>query len=197
MSEDERLGLFQQAITALTSWLDQSQTPYTLIGGIAVSLLSSPRATQDVDAVVWTDESKWSGLLESAASFGIAPRISGPIEFARRARVLLLRHEPSGVGLDISLGSLPFEREMIEHATLLSKSGIKARAPRVEDLIVTKIVARRPKDLADVESMLESSPSLDLNRIRKLAAEFADATDTPEILSDFESLLTRNQARKR
>ncbi|HKV42816.1 MAG TPA: hypothetical protein VJX67_26695 [Blastocatellia bacterium] len=40
MSEDN-IASFQGAIGALTGWLEEDGIPYTLIGGIAVSLLST------------------------------------------------------------------------------------------------------------------------------------------------------------
>jgi hypothetical protein len=112
-----------------------------------------------------------------------------------RARMLLLKHESSGIGLDISLGALEFEREMIQRSTPLSKGGITARVPTIEDLIVTKLVAHRQKDLSDIEALLSVGKKLDLSRIRSLATQFAKATDQPEILSSLEALLKKTKAR--
>jgi hypothetical protein len=73
--------------------------------------------------VIWLDQEKWPQELDAAARHGLVPRISQPLEFATRARVLLLRHEPSSIPLDLSLGALEFEREMIRRSVSLSKAG--------------------------------------------------------------------------
>ncbi len=81
---------FGTALAALSAWLEKSGIPYAIIGGVAVSLQAIPRYTQDIDAVVWTDDATWGALVASAATFGIRSRIDDPIGFAARTRVLLL-----------------------------------------------------------------------------------------------------------
>lgn len=78
--------------------------------------MAQPRATQDIDAVTWLDLAETSGFVKSGARFGFFPRISDPIEFALKSRVLLLQHNQAKIDVDISLGALPFEQEMIERA---------------------------------------------------------------------------------
>lgn len=89
---------------------------YAIIGGAAIDFLAQPRATQDIDAVTWLDLAETSGFVKSGARFGFFPRISDPIEFALKSRVLLLQHNQAKIDVDISLGALPFEQEMIERA---------------------------------------------------------------------------------
>lgn len=113
------------------------------------------------------------------------------LEFAKQSRVLLLRHTGSAVSADISCGSLPFEKEMIERSYTLDIGGYSLRVPTPEDLIITKAVAHRPKDLVDIESILSVNPSLDLERIRYWMRQFADVLETPELLESLEKLLVQ------
>ncbi|HEX8844021.1 MAG TPA: nucleotidyl transferase AbiEii/AbiGii toxin family protein [Pyrinomonadaceae bacterium] len=180
---------FVGALEALTDWLDDEQVPYTAIGGVAVSLLAQPRATQDIDAVVWLDEKKWESFFIAGKAYGFEPRLSDVIDFAAKARVLLLRHQISGISIDISLGALPFEREMIERAVTLEIGALKLKVPTPEDLIITKAVAQRPKDIADIEAILNIHQHLDLLHIRRWTKEFADALEAPELLENLERIL--------
>jgi len=94
-----------------------------IVGGIAVGLIAQPRATQDVDAVLMgLDEV--ADLIEAAEDLGFVPRIADPVQFARRSRVVLLRHEPTGVNVDISLGALPFENDMVRRRTCYKAEGL-------------------------------------------------------------------------
>jgi hypothetical protein len=48
-----------------------------------------------------------------------------------------------------------------------------------EDLIVMRAIAHRPRDVADIESILEASPGIDEARIRSLVRDFAAALEAP------------------
>ncbi|HKR00041.1 MAG TPA: hypothetical protein VJT09_05180, partial [Pyrinomonadaceae bacterium] len=125
---------FTTALGALTDWLDGEQVPYTVIGGVAVSFLAQPRATQDIDAVIWLDESQWEAFFRQGENHGFQQRLSDALEFAARSRVLLLRHQKTGISVDLSFGALPFELEMIERATTLQIGELRLKVPKPEDL---------------------------------------------------------------
>lgn len=81
------------------------------------------------------------------------PRVENAGEFARRNRVLLLQTS-EGVGIDISLAALPFEERLISRATLFAFGpGLDIRTCSAEDLIVLKLFASRPLDIADAEAV--------------------------------------------
>lgn len=191
MSERNLPTGFVAALQALTAWLESEQVPHTTIGGVAVSLLGQPRATQDIDTVIWLEEKRWQEFVQSGERYGFVPRISDAVGFAGRSRVLLLRHEGSGISIDVSCGALEFELEMIERATALEIGNLKLRMPTPEDLIITKVVAQRAKDIVDIEAILKVHGDLDLKRIRRWAQEFATALEMPELVENLETLLRR------
>ena len=65
-----------------------------------------------------------------------------------------------------------------------------------EDLVVMKMVAHRPQDLIDVESILDAQPRVDLRRVRRWLSEFAAALETPELLEVLEAILARRRRRR-
>ena len=168
-------------LQALQNLLSQFNDRGVIVGGIAASLLGTPRFTVDLDAVFLLDLEELPNLLLAAALQGIEPRISDAIAFARKNRVLLLRHTISGTDIDISLGILPFEIEMVERSTVVEIGSIKLRLPTPEDLIIMKAVAHRPKDLADIQAIAASHPDLDKERIRSWVEQFGEALDLPEL----------------
>lgn len=188
MAEPLRASL-QSALSDLVKWLAAERAPAVLIGGVAASVLGRPRFTQDVDALVILPEAQWERAIQGAAGFGIVPRITDALGFARRSRVLLMRHTDSGIDLDITFGSLPFEQAAVEHGSVHDVSGMPIPLPRVEDLLVMKALAQRPKDLEDVRGLLASHPDTDVNHVRRWVREFAAALGTPQLLDAFERLL--------
>jgi predicted nucleotidyltransferase len=95
--------------------------------------------------------------------------------------VLLLRHKASGTDIDLSLGILPFEVEMVERSKVIDFGVIQLRLPTPEDLIIMKAVAHRQKDLADIQAIAASHPNLDKARIQFWVEQFGDALDFPDL----------------
>lgn len=183
----------QSALAALTTWLDRERIAATVIGGVAASILGRPRLTQDVDALAVLPEEDWADAVARASAYGIVPRIDDALSFARRSRVLLMRHSPSGIDLDVVFGALPFELAVVEKSTSQDVGGIVLRLPRVEDLLVLKAVARRPKDMEDIRGLLDANPGLDLTEARRWISEFATATSMSDMLEEFDKLVAQSR----
>jgi hypothetical protein len=179
----------------LVAWLKVKQVPGIVIGGVAVSILGRPRATRDVDALIWLDQNEWESFLEVGSRFGFKPRHPDSLDFAKQARVLLVRHTASGIDVDLSLGLLPFEQEAIARVRWIEVGDVNIPLPAPEDLIVMKAVADRSRDVADIEALLDAHPRLDLRRVRRWLKEFSSALDRPAILNHFEGTLAKKRGR--
>jgi hypothetical protein len=159
---------------------------FCFIGGLAVQRWGEPRETVDVDLTLLTgfgDEGRFiSTLLER-----FEPRIDRPAEFAQANRVLLLR-APSGVGLDIALGGLPFEELAVTRATPFTfPPDVPLRTCSAEDLIVLKAFADRPKDWVDVDGIiLRQAGRIDWDYVRLQLAPLVELKDAPAILAQLE-----------
>src|ERR1700680_3972798 len=94
-------------------WLDATNMPSMIIGGVAASVLGRPRLTQDVDALAVLPEAGWAEAIRLASKYNILPRIEDALQFAKRSRVLLMRHTTSGIDVDLTFGELPFERAAV------------------------------------------------------------------------------------
>jgi len=185
---------FQSALHDLIAWLESAHVQSAIIGGVAASILGRPRATRDIDVLAWIEEANWQEVLDAGARYGFRPRHPDALPFARRHRVLLVRHDPSAIDADIVLAGLPFEREAIAASRLIQLGGgFAAHVCAPEDLIIMKAVARRVRDLADIEAILDAQPDLDLDRVRQWVGQFAEALETPEMVEDLEAILRRRR----
>lgn len=187
---------FLKVLADLTSWLESAKAPAMVVGGIAASILGRPRATRDIDSLAFVPEERWSVLLAEAQNHGIAPRIEQPLDFARRTRVLLLRHVDSGIDIDLILGLLPFEEEAISRGEFHDLAGVRVKLPQAEDLIIMKAIAQRPQDLRDIEGLLDAHPGADIDRVRQWVREFSVAMTMPGILDGLEKLLAQRKPRR-
>jgi nucleotidyltransferase AbiEii toxin of type IV toxin-antitoxin system len=181
------------ALADLAKWLAETRIPAVIIGGVAASVLGRPRLTRDIDALAILPEDAWSQAVDAAARYGIVPRLADALAFARRSRVLLLRHTVSAIDLDVTFGALPFEQSTVERSALHTVGGVLVRLPRVEDLLVMKAVARRPKDLDDIRGLLDAHPEANVAEVRTWVREFATAASMPDMLQGFDDLLAERR----
>ncbi len=160
MGKKSRVVLPVAPLPDLVKWWQSQHVPGLVIGGLAVALLGRARVTRDVDALVLLAEERWPAFLEAGIAFGFLPRQPDVLAFARKARVLLLRHQPTGIDVDVALGCLPFEEEAVARATAVRVAGVSVPLPTPEDLIIMKAVAHRDRDLLDIEGLLAAHPEI-------------------------------------
>ena len=177
------------ALEPTIAFIRDARVPGLIIGGVAVSLLGKPRLTADIDAVVLASEGDLEGLLNQACRQGLEPRIPDAVGFARDRRVLLLRHPGSGIGVDVSLGLLPFEQEAVGRGRRVTAGTLEFMIPTPEDLIVMKAVAHRAKDLEDIRGILAQHRDLDVAHITNWVRQFAEVLEAPEVWGDLKTLI--------
>jgi hypothetical protein len=196
-SETDPLVPLKAALRDLVAWLGASDVAGVVIGGVAAALLGRPRVTRDVDAVVLLDEGRWEEFLATGSRFGFVPRIPDAVQFARQSRTLLVRHHSSSIDTDIAFGALPFEEEVITRSISVDLGDFAVPLPTAADLIVMKMLAHRPRDLADVEGILDTHPRLNLQRTRRWLKDLAAIVEMPELVEELESLVIQSRQRKK
>lgn len=177
-----------QAAAELQALCEAQQWKYCFIGGLAVLRWGEPRETVDVDLTIVTGFSGERRYIDALVS-RFEPRRPDAADFARTSRVLLLR-APSGVGLDIALGGLPFEESAVARSSPYRfPPDIHLRTCSAEDLIVMKAFADRPKDWLDVEGVIvRQGGTLDWSLIVSELAPLAELKEAPDIIARLERL---------
>jgi predicted nucleotidyltransferase len=190
MNQPEGIAPFREPLESLQRLLARIDNRGVIIGGAAVSVLGKARYTEDIDAMFLLSVKDIPQLLEAASEEGIEPRIENAAEFAGKSRVVLLRHVISNTNIDISLGVLTFEQEMVDRSVVHDVDAtLQLRLPTPEDLIILKAVAHRPKDLEDIRILAEKYENLDVARIEKWVKQFADVLEMPSLWDDIAGIL--------
>jgi hypothetical protein len=176
------------------AFLAAHSIPACIIGGLAVQRWGEPRATQDVDLTLLAPVGEEAGPIDLLLT-RYTGRDAEPRAFALRHRVLKLA-TADGVPIDVSLGALGFEREVLDRASLWRLSSkIVLTVCSAEDLLVYKLIAARPRDLLDIEGIVRLRwQDLDVRRVRVRARQFAELLDRPDLLRPFEDALRRARA---
>ncbi len=155
--------------------LDQHALPYMIIGGQAVLLYGEPRLTKDIDITLGAGLERLSDILSAAQTACLTPLVEAET-FTRQTMVLPCSDAESGMRVDFILSFSPFEQAAIARARAVKIGDAVLRFASVEDLIIHKVIAGRPRDLEDVKGVLLKNPSADLPYIRRWLGEFSTAT---------------------
>jgi hypothetical protein len=188
--EPHRNGL-EAAFAALVAALGRTGAPFMIIGGVAVIAHGVKRLTTDVDAVVRGDAIDVPTLLRALGRSKIVPRIENAERFARENLVLLLRHAPSHVDLDVSLGWTSFELEALEACENVRFGSVSAPMASPADLVIFKALAGRPKDVDDSLTLLLLHADIDLARVRRRVGELSRLAEEPRLVKGLEDAIAR------
>jgi hypothetical protein len=104
-----------------------------------------------------------------------------PVPFVSETLVLPLADETSGVRVDVVFSYEGFERTAIGRARPVTILAQDVRFCAVEDLVVLKMVAGRPRDLEDVRGVLLRNPAVDLAHVRAWLRQFDEALGTESV----------------
>jgi len=191
LNEEPDYSKLTQAALDLGRLMDEESVEGVFVGAFAAGFVSEPRATRDIDAMIFWEERPPEALVEMASRHGFDLRSENSMAIARRSRVLLLVHRASGVTADVSLGILPFELGMAQRAQRFIRDGVGLRIATAEDLFVMKVLANRDKDRFDLRQIVRANPALDRSYIMKHVREMAEALELPEMIDLATAILDR------
>ena len=150
----------------LLQLLTDARVDYVLVGGLAVQLHGYLRSTFDVDLVLAMNDDNLARFIDVAKQQGLAPGIPVSIESLRDAArieqwprdkgmlALSLREPQVGGGVvDVIVRpEVSFERLMV-NAVAGDLFGRQVPIASIDDLLVMKRAANRPKDWMDIEAL--------------------------------------------
>ena len=103
MAEGNQSDPLSSVLVSVSRLLQEDDIQGVVIGGIAASILGRPRYTNDVDIVILDLDDRIQAMVARMKKFDMEPRISDYEKFAAESRMLLMRHVPSGINIDISM----------------------------------------------------------------------------------------------
>lgn len=178
-------SLLHDLIPVVRRWGDT----WCVFGAQAVGAHGVPRTTSDVDVTMRLSPHQPGAFARDMDSAGFSLRVPDVDDFVARTRVLPFRHRATRMDLDIVLSMSGLEEEFLSRAVDLEVDGLQVRVIGVEDLVITKILAGRPKDLEDARLVLKrKGRSVDRRRIRAVLAELEEALDQSDLLSALDEI---------
>lgn len=174
-------------LAALAGVLSALGARWYVFGAQAAIIWGRPRLTADVDVTVEPGPEDPARLVRALEASGFTLRVPEAGDFVGRTRVLPFIHTFSGLPLDVVLAGPGLEELFLSRAVPVAMAGVSVPVICPEDLIATKILAGRPKDIDDVRGILrERAASLDLDRVRSTLAMLEMALGQSDLRPLFE-----------
>ena len=171
--------MFQKLLEKIALALEERSIAYMLIGGQALLLYGEPRLTKDIDITLGIGPERLSLVLDMVKNLGFNVLVETPEKFVPQTLVLPCLEPKSGIRVDFIFSFSPYEQKAIKRARCVQIGKAEVRFASVEDLIIHKIIAARPRDLEDVRGVLIKNPELDVSYIKRWLKQFEKTISEP------------------
>jgi hypothetical protein len=176
-------------LTALAAVMAEQGLRWYLFGAQAAIIWGSPRLSADADITAQLEPEQVEPFRVAMSRHGFDAVISDS-EFVERTRVLPFIHRRTRMPVDVVLAGPGLEQEFMQRALSVDVGSTPIPVISPEDLIITKVLAGRPKDIEDVRGVThERRASLDVDRIRAILGLLEAALDRSDLLPEFEKVL--------
>ena len=171
--------------------------PWYVFGAQAVVLYGVPRTTADIDITVLCAAEELGSVLDALRARGVVERFPGAAALARTSGVVPLVHEASTMEVDLVLGVTGLEALFAGRLVQCPIGGAEVPLLRIEDLVVTKVLAGRPRDLEDAHGLVARHlQTMDVAGARALLAEVEEALDQSDLVPAFDAIVQSVRRRR-
>jgi hypothetical protein len=164
-----------RAVELLSESFKARSIRYALVGGLATMLRGRPRFTQDVDVLLDVPQLALPALLDDLSQRGFTLDVATVVSEFVREHLTMFRY--GSVRIDWLKPVLPlYVRTLADASELPWTPGHSLRVATAEGLILTKLVAFREQDQADIVTLFAANRAdIDVALIRREWQPFADA----------------------
>jgi hypothetical protein len=178
-----------RAVHDLVQLFEQLRSPYALMGGLAVRVYGIPRPTYDIDFTVAMERSRLAEFYQGVQALGYAvpeQYAAGGVDRVAGMPLVKIRLylEDRGVDVDLFLAESAYQREALSRRVRQDIEGRPVWIVSPEDLVLLKLVAHRPRDIADVGDVLFTQGQLDEAYLRRWAAPLGVLEELERVLAE-------------
>jgi predicted nucleotidyltransferase len=155
-----------RALKDLVELFEGFGAQYVVMGGIAVRVYGIPRPTHDVDFTAAIDRDRLSEFYQAVRDAGYTvpeQYESGWVDEVGGMPLVKVRLylDNRGIDIDIFLAESDFQKQLLARRRRESLDGLSINMVSPEDLILLKLLASRPRDIADIGDVLFTQGQLD------------------------------------
>jgi len=149
----EPLGSLVEALAALIDHLERVGIDYAIGGAVSYSAWAEPRATRDIDLNLWVPEDRLDWALDVLGDAGVRVDRAAATRDAAERGMFVGHHGEYRV--DVFVPSVPFYEEALRRRQRVRLAHRDTWVLSADTLAVFKMLFYRPKDLVDIQRLLE------------------------------------------
>jgi hypothetical protein len=177
-----------EAVRRIAIVFERRHVRHALIGGLAVGVRSRPRATKDADFIINVPALSFPGLLEELVKEGFEIDVMDLVRRWSAERMIVF--QIGKVRIDWLQPVVPLYAHVLNSANSQPWLDTRLTVASAEGLILTKIIAFRPQDQADIVALLAANrDEINVDLVRNEWAPYA-ATE-PERTTWLEAAIKR------
>jgi hypothetical protein len=180
--------MFDETLARIGASLERSGIPYMIIGGQAVLLYGEPRLTRDIDITLGVNIDRLDAIFAVTQCLSLKCLPADVTTFVNQTMVLPTLDEVTGIRVDFIFSYTLYESQAIQRAKKIRILDQDVCFASVEDLIIHKIFAGRPRDIEDVRSVILKNNIYDIVYIEKWLSAFDAASDEKNFLVSFKKI---------
>jgi hypothetical protein len=167
---------------------DQLKIPYVVMGELAVRVHGIPRPTHDLDFTIAFPRERLPELFQAVEDLGYSvPEVhqAGWVDQVAGMSLIRFRLYFAGFGIDVDvfLAESAFQQELLARRQLCILDDTTVWLVTPEDLVLLKLLASRPRDLADIGDILFTQGTLDASYMRQWALRLGIAAQLESVLA--------------
>jgi predicted nucleotidyltransferase len=178
---------FELTLKNIDEFCAKHKISYSIIGGIALISYKIQRTTNDVDVTLLIDLDKINDIGEKIIS-NFEPLFSDSIMFFQKNFVLPVIDKSTNIRIDFAAGLTEFDKKVIQRSTRKEFGKINLPFCSLEDLILYKLFAFRPRDVSDLHEISKKYKNvLDKKYLSLLLNDFTEL-DRDDMKENFKKI---------
>jgi hypothetical protein len=180
--------VYKNLLKKLAIQLTKSNIPYMIIGGQAVLFYGEPRFTRDIDITLGIGIDELYKIKQVINKLNLTVKVKNYKKFAEQTMVIPTIDKKTGIGVDFVFSYTGYERQAIKKAKDVKFGKTNVKVASLEDVIIHKVIAGRPRDIEDIIIMLIKNPNYDVKYINRWLKEF-DITLNKNLQATFKNII--------
>lgn len=181
--------MFEKLISKLGLFLSKNKIPYMIIGGQAVLLYGIPRLTKDIDITLGVSTERIADIARICQSAKLKILPEAYKDFVDKTFVLPVKSETTGIRVDFIFSFTPYEEQAIKRSKKVIIDNTSVNFASVEDVIIHKIFAGRPRDIEDAMNIIIKNMEIDIDYIKKWLLEFDKTVEGANFSGSFKQVM--------
>jgi predicted nucleotidyltransferase len=189
--------MFEKLISKIGRLLSKNKIPYMIIGGQAVLLYGIPRLTKDIDITLGVSTDRLADIVKICYSAKLKIIPESYEDFVNKTSVLPVKDKTTQIRVDFIFSFTPYEKQAIKRARKIIIKNIPVNFASVEDVIIHKVFAGRPRDIEDVRNIIIKNKEIDINYIEKWLLEFDKTVKDANFSNCFKQIINGRNKKPR